>query len=89
MTQILKNINEWFKANLLTLNIDETYFMQLLTKNSNIMNMPIIYGNNQVAASIDIKFLGLITDGTLSWKGHIDWLTSKLGSASYAIRAIK
>jgi hypothetical protein len=23
------------------------------------------------------------------WKGHVDWLMSKLGSACYAIRAVK
>jgi hypothetical protein len=28
-------------------------------------------------------------DSTLSWKEHIDWLMSKLGSASYAVRTIK
>jgi hypothetical protein len=25
----------------------------------------------------------------LSWKGHVDWLMFKLGSACYAIRAVK
>jgi hypothetical protein len=44
LMQILKSINEWFKANLLTLNLDKTYFMQLSTKKSNIMNMSIIVG---------------------------------------------
>jgi hypothetical protein len=63
--------------------------MQFSTQISNIMNIPIIYGNSQIATSTDIKFLGLITDITLSWKGHIDWLTSKLGSGSWAIRTIK
>jgi hypothetical protein len=35
------------------------------------------------------QFLGLIIVGTLSWKGHIDRLMFKLGSASYAVRAVK
>lgn len=89
LTLLLNNINEWFKANLLTLNLDKTYFMQFSTKNINAMNTPIIYNNNQITISTDIKFLGLIIDSTLSWKGHIDRLMSKLGSASYAVRAIK
>lgn len=29
LTLLLNNINEWFKANLLTLNLDKTYFMQV------------------------------------------------------------
>jgi hypothetical protein len=86
---IFKNISEWFKANSLTLNLDKTHFMHFSTKNSDTMDIPIIYRNNQIAKTDHIKFLGLMVDNTLSWKGHIDWLMSKLGSASYAIRAIK
>jgi hypothetical protein len=72
LTVLLKTINEWFKANLLTLNLDKTCFVQFLTKNSNTMNMPFICSNNHITSSIDIKFLGLIIDSTLSWKEHID-----------------
>jgi hypothetical protein len=28
-------------------------------------------------------------DNILSWKGHVDWLMSKLGLACYAVRAVK
>jgi hypothetical protein len=42
-----------------------------------------------IAKSTNTKFLGLITDNMLTWKGHIDQLMSKLSSACYAIRAIK
>jgi hypothetical protein len=86
---LLKTINELFKANLSTLNLDKTCFVQFSTKNSNIMNTPFICSNNHITSSTDIKFLGLIIDGTLFWKGHIDRLMSKLGSASYAVRAVK
>jgi hypothetical protein len=51
--------------------------------------MHIDYGNNQIAKSNHTKFLGLIMDNMLSWKEHVDWLMSKLGSACYAIRAVK
>jgi hypothetical protein len=87
LTLLLKIINEWFKANLLTLNLDKTCFVQFSTKNSSIMNMPFICSNNHITSSTDIKFLGLVIDGTLSWKWHIDRLMSKLDSASYAVRA--
>jgi hypothetical protein len=87
--QIFKNINDWFKANLLTLNFDKTYFIQFLAKNSNAMGMHIDYGNSQIAKSANTKFLGLIMDNMLSWKGHVDWLMFKLGLACYAIRAFK
>jgi hypothetical protein len=81
----LKNTSDWLKANLLTLNFDKTYFIQFLTKNSDAMDMHIDYGNNQIAKAANTKFLGLIMDNMLSWKGHVDWLMYKLGLACYAI----
>jgi hypothetical protein len=35
LTLLLKTIIEWFKTNLLTLNLDKTCFVQFSTKNSN------------------------------------------------------
>jgi hypothetical protein len=89
LTVILQNIREWFKANLLTLNLEKTYFLQFSTKDSNTAGMPTTYSSNQIAATTEIKFLGLMIDSTLSWKGHVDWLMTKLRSASYAVRVIK
>jgi hypothetical protein len=86
---IFENINDWFKANLLTLNFDETYYLQLMTKNSSAININIGYDNKQIANSTSTKLLGLIIDNMLSWKSHIDWVISKLSSACYAIRAVK
>jgi hypothetical protein len=43
--QIFKNINDGFKAKLLTLNFNETHFVQFFTKNSEAMDMHIDYGN--------------------------------------------
>lgn len=81
--------NDWFKADLLTLNVDKTYFIQFLTKNSYQVNMHIDYGNNQFAKSTNTKFFGLIINSILSWKGHVEWVMPKLGLAYYAVRAVK
>jgi hypothetical protein len=35
-----------------------------------------------------LKFLGLTVDSTLLWKEHIKHTTSKLSSASYAVRIL-
>jgi hypothetical protein len=89
LTLIFNNINEWFKANLLTLNFDKTHFMQFSTKYGNMMDISVTHNNSQISSIPDTKFLGLIIDSTLSWKGHIEWLMSRLSSAIYAIRSIK
>jgi hypothetical protein len=53
------------------------------------MDIHINYDSDQIVNASNTKFLGLIIDNTLSWKGHVDWRMSKLGSACYAIRAVK
>jgi hypothetical protein len=68
ITQTFKDINEWFEANSLTLNLDKTYFIYFMTKNSQAMEMDIVYGSNQLAKSTNTRFLGLIIDSMLSWK---------------------
>jgi hypothetical protein len=46
ITQNSKYINDWFKANLLTLSLDNTYFIHFMIRNSQVIDMHIIYGNN-------------------------------------------
>jgi len=36
-----------------------------------------------------MKFLGLVTDESLSWKDHITQLIPKLSKACYALRCIR
>jgi hypothetical protein len=53
------------------------------------IKMQIITSNSIITNINSTKFLGLITDTTLSWKDRITGLTSKLNKACNAIRAIK
>jgi hypothetical protein len=62
--------------------------MQFLTKTNQDINLHINFNNNQTEMTLNIKFLGLIIDNTLSWKDHIDYILPKLSSACYAIRVI-
>jgi hypothetical protein len=36
VNMVVKNRNEWFSANLLSLNFDRTYFMKFQTKNNSL-----------------------------------------------------
>jgi hypothetical protein len=65
-------INEWFKSNLLSLNIDKTYFVQFCTKTNQKHDFQTSYENRQIIKAQNIKFLGIIMDSNLSWKQHID-----------------
>jgi len=45
--------------------------------------------DNPINITSCTNFLGLTLDSTLSWKTHIDQLSSKLNTACYIIRSLK
>jgi hypothetical protein len=90
MTSIINyaDVNDWFWNNLLSLNLDETTYLQFLKKNSQILDLNIVLLNNQITNSRKTKFLGLTIEETLSWKCHINQVLSRLSSACHAIKVI-
>ena len=86
---VFKNMNEWFNANLLSLNFDKTYLMKFQTKNNSVNEMNITNSNKIISDTSNLKFLGIIIGNTLSWKSHIDMIAPKLGQASFVARVIK
>jgi hypothetical protein len=81
-------VNEWFRNNLLSPNLDKTTYLQFRTKNSQIPDSNIILLNNQITSSRNTTFLGLTIEETLSWKCHINQVLSRLSSACYALRLL-
>jgi hypothetical protein len=65
-------INEWFKGNSLSLNIDKNYYLQFHKKTNQKYDFQTSYENRQITKAQNIKFLGIIIDSNLSWKQHID-----------------
>ena len=45
--------------------------------------------NSTIATVNEIKFLGLIIDSKLYWKGHTYHIVPRLNSACYCMRAVK
>ena len=81
-------LNRWFNGNLLLLNLEKTYFLRFLTKNTNATDLHVSYVNKQISTVHSTKFLGLVNDN-LSWHCHIDQTIPKLKKASYIIRSLK
>jgi hypothetical protein len=54
-TAILK-LSTWFHSNLLLLNLEKTYFLQFVTKNTNILDLHISYENKQISSVHSTKF---------------------------------
>jgi hypothetical protein len=53
-----------------------------------LKNINVTHGDTQIHNICNVKFLGLITDNTLSWKYHINQLAIKLSVAAYVIRTL-
>jgi hypothetical protein len=61
--------------------LNKTYFIQFINKNIVNPDIEIKIDNKQIEPVKENKFLELIIDDKLSWKGQIDYMISKLGSA--------
>jgi len=88
LNKVFADVNEWFRNNLLSLNLNKTTYMQFRTKNSQKPDSNITLLNNQIINSTNTKFLGLTIEETLSWKCHINQALARLNSACYAIKVV-
>jgi hypothetical protein len=80
--KIFLDINNWFKINQLVLNLSKTHYLQFRAKSRKDYDLKLNYQGNYVKNSTNTKFLGLIIYDSMSWKDHIDQMTSKLNTAS-------
>ena len=63
--------------------------MHFITNSKLSVNIPITYKDNFISNTCSIKFLGVSLDSTLSWKMHIEQLSSRLNLACYVIKSLK
>jgi hypothetical protein len=61
-SQTFQDINIWFKANLLTLNLNKTQYLEFRSKNSYNNKTQIKYDQECIPCTSMTKFLGLTTD---------------------------
>ena len=78
----LKNINEWFISNKLSLNVKKTkytFFHKPSKKDDIPLLLPkLVIDKNQIKKEESIKFLGVLLDENLSWKEHIKYIENKI-----------
>ena len=82
-------LNEWFIANLLSLNSDKTYAIQFTNKSTGTSDIQIMCEDKHICTPNETKFLRLVINNNLSWKTHIECIKSKLSSACYAMQSVK
>ena len=87
---VFQTLNDWFKHNLLSLNLTKlTLLILYLKKKNNQLVMDIEYDNKSISAITYTRFLGLTVNCLLTWTDHIDLLAKKLSSTCYLIRNVK
>jgi hypothetical protein len=79
MEKDLVILDNWFKANKLSLNIKKTKFMIISPKHIKNDNIELPQLNNMKIERVqEYKYLGLIIDSNLKWSTHIDQIKSKI-----------
>jgi hypothetical protein len=68
-------INEWFKANLLSLNLSKTSY--IIFANTKCHDLNIVVNSVSVVRQFDTKFLGVILSSNLKWNKHISIVLNK------------
>jgi hypothetical protein len=84
---VIRKISKWFETNLLILNFNKTHCMHFVTKPNLAVDIHISYKADIISITNSTNFLGLTLDNMLSWKTHIEHLSSKLNSPCYLIRS--
>ena len=86
---VFHTLNEWFRNNVLSLNLAKTHFIKFVAKNNSPNEIDINCDDMQIPLDTSTKFLGLTITCTLTWSNHIDFLTKKLSKTCYLIHNIK
>ena len=80
--QELSQINDWFLANKLSLNVKKTkymFFHKCIEQENILLKLPLLQLNsNTTERENSLKFLGVILDEHLTWKKHIQLIENKV-----------
>ena len=95
MKNELIELIDWFRANKLSLNISKTNYVMLSPKNlklnddSNLNDCNLVFGNESIEESNNVKFLGLQIDKHLEWNKQFDKAFAKLSRGIYFLNRVK
>ena len=90
MNSELCKIDNWFKANKLSLNVKKSSYMMFIPRNLTHNNsLPTVHIDHNTLEKVAVtKFLGVLIDDNLTWKTHISFVSNKIGKNIGIIRRI-
>lgn len=84
----LKLLDTWFRSNILTINTLKTNYIIFTAKNKRISNYdPQQIENQPILKKESEKYLGLVLDGYVSFKNHINKIFFLKKNISYRVTA--
>ena len=81
---VFKTLDDWFGKNLLSSNISKTHCINFTTKITRSIVLNISHEEKLISMTNQTKFLGLLTDYTLSWDKYINEITNKLNTCTFS-----
>ena len=93
----LYKIEDWFKANKLTLNASKTKYILFKKKKEdvNITSLKLLIDNKDIervgtgCKNESFKFVGVHLDENLNWNHHLKSVKNKASSAVFALSSVK
>ena len=91
MNEDLRILEDWFKANKLSLNAIKTNYILFRNKKSefNYTRCKLMINGKEIGLVSKTKFLGIIIDQHLEWKYHIHMCKKKISSGNYVFKSLK
>lgn len=89
MRQDVTMLLEYFKSNVLSMNLKKTKYMLIHSPRRRIPHHDPVVVQGQVLDEVtEYIFLGLVIDSTLSWKPHVEMLKKKVSSLCGILRKV-
>jgi len=88
-------LSDWFKANMLSLNVQKTSFIMFGFKNvptvfdSRDFELKIKIQNEEISRVEFTKFLGIIIDNKFTWQRHINYIALKISKSLAILSKLK
>ena len=85
----LCKIDNWLRANKLSLNYNKTNFILLTSRKHNPATLKVIINNHNTSPEDNLKYLGVLLDNRLSWKPHVQRVKTQLSGACGILSKLK
>jgi hypothetical protein len=79
INEVYRILDEWFKLNLMSLNIIKTYYVNFMANTKCVRDMGDL--GAIITCANFTKFLGLTIQNDITWDGHIQDMIKKLNTA--------